>query len=65
MLTDRTDHPVTDAEAAELCRALDGSYAGGNELTKNRGQTYVFFHGHRVSYEEFVYRQTSCNRLLG
>lgn len=36
MLTGRTDHPVTDAEAAELCRALDESYAGGNELTKTR-----------------------------
>jgi len=37
MLTGRTDHPVTDADA-ELCRALDECYAGGNELTKTRGR---------------------------
>jgi hypothetical protein len=55
-----------DAEAGQLCRALDGSYAGGDEVTKTREQTYISCrHGHRVSCEEFVYREASCNRLLG
>ena len=65
MLTGRTDHPVTDAEAAVRCRTLDQSYASGNELTKTKADLRYLMHGHRVSCEESVYRETSCDRLLG
>lgn len=69
MLTGGTGHFVTDAEPAELSRASDESNVGGGgpggKLAK-RGQPYVScVHGHRVSYEEFVCYETSCNRLLG
>jgi hypothetical protein len=63
-LTGGTDHLVTDAEPVELSRASDESNAGGrgDELAKRRQPYVSCVHGHRVSYEEFVCRETKLQQ---